>query len=132
MNPSEIDLNALDDELATNYTSFLHLIVHFLPHLQSVSKSGQEAYLAVVTSGLALVPIPTCANYCASKVCWSSNDRNLPSAQSAKLSFCRPLYTTSSSHSANNSRNRTRTFTSSKSCHLSSRPNSTTTNTNLL
>lgn len=66
VDPSAIDLNTLDEEIATNYTSFLHLIVHLLPHLQTVSRTS-DAYLAIVTSGLALVPLPTCANYCATK-----------------------------------------------------------------
>ena len=67
LDASKIDLNQMDDEITTNYTSFLHLIVHFLPHLQSLSLKGESAHIAVVTSGLALVPLPMCANYCATK-----------------------------------------------------------------
>ncbi|KAI8999927.1 short chain dehydrogenase/ reductase-like protein [Hyaloraphidium curvatum] len=67
LDPSSISLDELDAEVDTNYTSFLHMIVHFLPHLQGLAKAGTDSYLAVVTSGLALVPLPACANYCATK-----------------------------------------------------------------
>jgi short-subunit dehydrogenase involved in D-alanine esterification of teichoic acids len=48
----------------TNYIAPLHLVKAFLPHLQSHSSPTS---LIFTTSGLALVPILRCANYCASK-----------------------------------------------------------------
>lgn len=41
-------------------------MVHFLPHLIALGPS-QPASIVLVSSGLAIVPIPRCANYCASK-----------------------------------------------------------------
>ncbi|GJC89628.1 putative oxidoreductase DltE [Colletotrichum liriopes] len=66
-------LKTANQELATNYLSPLHAITHFLPHLKSLSTPSS---IVLVTSGLALVPMPRCANYCASKaalrsVAWS-------------------------------------------------------------
>lgn len=62
--PQEIDLDMINTEITTNYTSFLHLTVAFLPFLQQ--KKEQTSFI-YTTSGLALVPILRCANYCASK-----------------------------------------------------------------
>lgn len=39
----------------------------FLPHLVSLGQRGAPAAILVVTSGLALVPLPRCPNYCATK-----------------------------------------------------------------
>ncbi|KAI1322571.1 short chain dehydrogenase [Xylariaceae sp. FL0255] len=63
--PSTIDLSLVDAEIATNYTSTVHLAASFLAHLQSIAPN--PAALAFVTSGLALVPLPRCAGYCATK-----------------------------------------------------------------
>jgi short-subunit dehydrogenase involved in D-alanine esterification of teichoic acids len=50
--------------MTTNYTAPLHLIKAFLPFLQ---RQSSPASLIFTTSGLALVPMVRCANYCASK-----------------------------------------------------------------
>ncbi|KAI9698351.1 MAG: hypothetical protein M1820_007513 [Bogoriella megaspora] len=62
--PESIDLDLLETEMDTNYTSFLHLTVAFTPFLQSKSTPAAFIY---TTSGLALVPMARCPNYCASK-----------------------------------------------------------------
>ncbi|KAI1480492.1 NAD(P)-binding protein [Daldinia eschscholtzii] len=63
--PKEIDLPRTMQELGTNYTSYLYLITYLLPHLQA--RAPKPAALVAVTSGLALVPLPRCGNYCATK-----------------------------------------------------------------
>ncbi|OTB09482.1 hypothetical protein M426DRAFT_316031 [Hypoxylon sp. CI-4A] len=63
--PQEIDLPRTLQELGTNYTSYLYLITYLLPHLQS--QAPKPAGLVAVSSGLALVPLPRCGNYCATK-----------------------------------------------------------------
>lgn len=72
--PETIDLDVVENEITTNYRSYLHMITAFLPHLQS--RAPAPAALMVVTSGLGLVPIPRPANYCATKaalhsLCWT-------------------------------------------------------------
>lgn len=70
-------------EIDTNYTANIMLLAAFLPHLQSrgsssssssseVVKEGEgeataPSAIIAVSSGLALVPLPRCANYCATK-----------------------------------------------------------------
>ncbi|KAK1489231.1 short chain dehydrogenase [Colletotrichum tamarilloi] len=69
--PSTISLPSVSAELITNYLAPIHLITHFLPHLQSLNTSISTARtttsIILVSSGLALVPIPRCPNYCATK-----------------------------------------------------------------
>lgn len=62
--PDSIDVDVLNLEFTTNYLSQLALTKAFLPFFQ---KQTTESALVYVTSGLALVPIPRCSNYCASK-----------------------------------------------------------------
>lgn len=62
--PSSIDVSQAEAELRTNYLSPLATVTAFLPHLTSVSG---PAGIYLVSSGLALVPITRCPNYCASK-----------------------------------------------------------------
>jgi len=62
--PESINLENLDLEISTNYTSYIHLLTAFLPHLQSLP---QKSSLIFTTSGLALSPILRCPNYCATK-----------------------------------------------------------------
>lgn len=62
--PDAIDLGVVELEFKTNYLSQLALTKAFLPHFQ---KQEKQNALIFVTSGLALVPITRCANYCASK-----------------------------------------------------------------
>ncbi|KAI1747279.1 short chain dehydrogenase [Xylaria castorea] len=63
--PGEIDLGLVRKEIDTNYTSYISLLAAFLPHLQARAPAA-SAVLAV-SSGLALVPLPRCANYCGTK-----------------------------------------------------------------
>ncbi|KAF2468431.1 short-chain dehydrogenase/ reductase-like protein [Lindgomyces ingoldianus] len=62
--PETVDLSVVGLELTTNYLSYVHLTHAFLPHLQN---QQNETALIYTSSGLALVPIATCLNYCASK-----------------------------------------------------------------
>ncbi|KAK2615300.1 hypothetical protein N8I77_002065 [Diaporthe amygdali] len=76
-NPSYEELSSkITSEIDTNYTSPLLTITAFLPHLISLgtsspssssSSSPAAASVILVTSGLALVPIARCANYCSTK-----------------------------------------------------------------
>lgn len=64
-------------ELQTNYISPLATITAFLPHLTSVSG---PASIYLVSSGLSMVPIIRCPNYCASKaalhsLAWTLRDQ---------------------------------------------------------
>lgn len=63
--PDNIDLDAIDLEVLTNYTSYMHLTKALLPLLQK--QAPKETALIYTTSGLALVPIAFCPNYCATK-----------------------------------------------------------------
>ena len=63
--PDNVDLEAIDLEVLTNYTSFMHLTKAFLPYLQK--QAPKETSLIFTTSGLALVPILHCPNYCSTK-----------------------------------------------------------------
>ncbi|CAK7233502.1 hypothetical protein SBRCBS47491_008632 [Sporothrix bragantina] len=51
-------------EITVNYLSPVHAATLFLPHLSGLKK---PAAVVFVTSGLALVPVTRCPNYCASK-----------------------------------------------------------------
>ncbi|XDG05705.1 hypothetical protein ABKA04_005320 [Annulohypoxylon sp. FPYF3050] len=68
--PTAIDLPRTIQELGTNYTSYLYILTYLLPHLQSLAP--KPAALVGVTSGLALVPLPRCGNYCATKAAMHS------------------------------------------------------------
>lgn len=52
-------------EVKTNYTSYMYLTKAFLPFLQK--QAPKETAMIFTTSGLALVPILYCPNYCATK-----------------------------------------------------------------
>lgn len=56
----------MQTEFTTNYLSVIHLAMAFLPHLQECSKQAPTG-IAFTTSGLSLVPLMRCANYCATK-----------------------------------------------------------------
>lgn len=62
--PDSIDVDVLNLEFTTNYLSQLALTKAFLPFLQ---KKATESALIYMSSGLALVPMTRCSNYCASK-----------------------------------------------------------------
>ncbi|TRX90318.1 hypothetical protein FHL15_008863 [Xylaria flabelliformis] len=63
--PEEIDLDLVRKEIDTNYTSYISLLAAFLPHLQA--RAPAPSAILAVSSGLALVPLPRCANYCGTK-----------------------------------------------------------------
>ncbi|MCJ1340409.1 hypothetical protein MMC09_005704 [Bachmanniomyces sp. S44760] len=62
--PDSIDLGVVEEEFKTNYLSYLALTKGFLPFLQS---KKEESALVYMSSGLALVPLVRCPNYCATK-----------------------------------------------------------------
>jgi len=62
--PDTVKLEQINEEITTNYLSYLHLTTSFLPHLQ---KQKSPTSIVYVTSGLALIPFPRVLNYCASK-----------------------------------------------------------------
>ncbi|KAI9850049.1 MAG: hypothetical protein M1838_006164 [Thelocarpon superellum] len=62
--PDSVDLEQVETEFTTNYLSYIHLTKAFLPFLQA--KKSRSA-LVYMSSGLALVPILRCPNYCATK-----------------------------------------------------------------
>ncbi|KAF2025895.1 NAD(P)-binding protein [Setomelanomma holmii] len=62
--PETVDLSVLELEFKTNYLSYVHLTTAFITFLQ---KQDKETSLIYTTSGLALLPLPRCPNYCASK-----------------------------------------------------------------
>ncbi|EAT86434.1 hypothetical protein HBI56_101380 [Parastagonospora nodorum] len=62
--PETVDLSMLEMEFRTNYLSYMHLTTAFTPFLQ---KQNKETSFIYTTSGLALLPLPRCPNYCASK-----------------------------------------------------------------
>ncbi|MCJ1250721.1 hypothetical protein MMC30_007949 [Trapelia coarctata] len=62
--PESVDLALVEEEFKTNYLSYLALTKGFLPFLQ---KKKEESSIVYTTSGLALIPLVRCANYCASK-----------------------------------------------------------------
>ncbi|KAI0348456.1 NAD(P)-binding protein [Trametopsis cervina] len=65
--PGKVDLDLLDAELTTNYTSIYTMITFFLPHFLALSEKGRHSFIVPVTSTLASLPAPTIPGYCASK-----------------------------------------------------------------
>jgi len=61
--PDTIDLATAELEFDTNYISYLYILKYFLPHLLSKAKTA----VVCTSSGLSLVPLPRCPNYCATK-----------------------------------------------------------------
>ncbi|KAI9802527.1 MAG: hypothetical protein M1833_001599 [Piccolia ochrophora] len=62
--PASIDLSVIEEEFNTNYISYIHLLTAFLPFFQE--KKSQSA-MVFTSSGLGLVPMVRCPNYCATK-----------------------------------------------------------------
>ncbi|KAI9813191.1 MAG: hypothetical protein M1832_006363 [Thelocarpon impressellum] len=62
--PQSVDLDELEREFRTNYLSYVHLTTAFLPFLQERKEGGTLIYMS---SGLALLPLPRCPNYSATK-----------------------------------------------------------------
>lgn len=67
--PDEVDMQQIQEEFTTNYLSQLALTKAFL---SSLLKTEHETSLIYTTSGLALVPMTRCPNYCASKAAMHS------------------------------------------------------------
>jgi short-subunit dehydrogenase involved in D-alanine esterification of teichoic acids len=63
--PEQVDTDKIDLEMSTNYIAPLHLSKAFLPYLQK--QAPTKTSMMYTTSGLALVPILGCPNYCATK-----------------------------------------------------------------
>jgi short-subunit dehydrogenase involved in D-alanine esterification of teichoic acids len=82
--PADVSIPAISSELTTNYLSPLATATAFLPHLTSLG--GSPASIVFVSSGLALIPIPRCPNYCASKAAMHSLAWTLRSQLSAPTS----------------------------------------------
>lgn len=61
--PEDIDLTLLDKELDLNYRGFLHIATFILPHFLT----KEQACIIPVSSGLAILPMATVVNYCATK-----------------------------------------------------------------
>ncbi|ERT00409.1 hypothetical protein HMPREF1624_03780 [Sporothrix schenckii ATCC 58251] len=73
--PASVSLQRLTDEVTVNYLSPVHASNLFLPHFIALGAQGQEGRegpgrptaIVFVTSGLSIVPIARCPNYCATK-----------------------------------------------------------------
>ncbi|KAK4540379.1 hypothetical protein LTR36_009236 [Oleoguttula mirabilis] len=65
VDPEKVNLDDIEQEMLTNYTSYMHLTKAFLPYLQK--QAPKATSMIYTTSGLALVPILYCPNYCATK-----------------------------------------------------------------
>jgi short-subunit dehydrogenase involved in D-alanine esterification of teichoic acids len=83
--PQSVSIETAKSELQTNYLSPLASVAAFLPHLTALSA---PASIYLVTSGLSIVPISRCPNYCASKAAlhsfaWTLRDQ-LSSKQETK------------------------------------------------
>lgn len=63
--PTSVSLPDLTAEITVNYLSPAHASNLFLPHF--ISLAPRPTAIVFVTSGLALVPVARCPNYCASK-----------------------------------------------------------------
>ncbi|KAK3714463.1 hypothetical protein LTR37_007769 [Vermiconidia calcicola] len=63
--PEKVDLETVDMEVLTNYTAYMHLTKAFLPYLQK--QTPKETSIIYTTSGLALIPLISVSNYCATK-----------------------------------------------------------------
>ncbi|KAK5104531.1 hypothetical protein LTS08_002421 [Lithohypha guttulata] len=65
--PESVSLDKIQEEFNLNYISQVAVTKAFLPFLLSRAKEGHNAGLLYTSSGLAMVPIPTVPNYCATK-----------------------------------------------------------------
>lgn len=65
--PDAIDMDIIQKEVLTNYTSQIALTKAFLPFLMARGKKGDNAGILYTTSGLALTPLPSASNYSATK-----------------------------------------------------------------
>ena len=91
----------VDAEMQTNYLSPIHTVAHFLPHLTSLGASSTPAGIVLVSSGLGVVPMSRCGNYCASKAALHSFilslreqlkfDKNTPNDKISIIELVTPL-----------------------------------------
>ncbi|PQE04510.1 oxidoreductase short-chain dehydrogenase reductase family protein [Rutstroemia sp. NJR-2017a BVV2] len=63
--PETVNLQAFNNEMHINYTSFVALTHAFLPYL--LEKKDLDTSFVFTTSNLAIVPLPGLESYCASK-----------------------------------------------------------------
>lgn len=70
--PDSVDLDAIQEEIVTNYTSQIALTKAFLPFLMTRAAKGEPAGIAYTTSTLGLVPSPKVSNYSATKAAMHS------------------------------------------------------------
>jgi short-subunit dehydrogenase involved in D-alanine esterification of teichoic acids len=63
--PASLDLDSIDLEMNTNYLTWIRFFKYYTPFFQA--KKEKTAFV-FVSSGLGLVPMSRCANYCATKV----------------------------------------------------------------
>lgn len=70
--PDAVDLDAIQEEILTNYTSQVALTKAFLPFLIARGGKGETAGIAYTTSTLGLVPMPHVSNYSATKAAMHS------------------------------------------------------------
>lgn len=70
--PESVDLDTIQEEILTNYTSQIALTKAFLPFLMARGAKGEAAGIAYTTSTLGLVPAPHVSNYSATKAAMHS------------------------------------------------------------
>ncbi|KAJ7176062.1 NAD-P-binding protein [Mycena crocata] len=65
----DVDLarKEITKEINVNYLAVVSLISMFVPHFLKLSAEGRPSFIIPITSGLALIPMPSLPNYCASK-----------------------------------------------------------------
>ncbi|KAI5827046.1 NAD(P)-binding protein [Schizophyllum commune Tattone D] len=64
--PESLDLSAISSEFNINYLAVVSMIKAFLPHLIRIGVQ-RPALIVPVTSVLAMTPLPSVSNYCATK-----------------------------------------------------------------
>jgi len=65
--PEKLDIAEIDVEITTNFTAYVHIVSLFLPYLSSSEVASKKPWIAVLTSGLAFVPLPRTPVYNATK-----------------------------------------------------------------
>ncbi|KAI5122347.1 hypothetical protein M0805_004105 [Coniferiporia weirii] len=65
--PEEIDLDAITEEVNTNYIAIFSLIKFFLPHFLKLNAEGRPTFIVPISSLLAILPLGPCTDYCATK-----------------------------------------------------------------
>ncbi|KAJ9653904.1 hypothetical protein H2198_006955 [Neophaeococcomyces mojaviensis] len=70
--PDAVDLDVIQQEFTTNYLAPVAFTKAFMPFLLKRSEEGKTSGILFTTSGLALVPMARCPNYCATKAAMHS------------------------------------------------------------